>query len=396
MRVRIGQLLVMLCMPLLMVGCHPRPLLFNVAVSPSIISPNADGIEDITRISYSMGMAGRVSIYLIDPAGQQHAIRSEAERPVGDYESLFGGVVNNRLLPDGHYTCVVEAESSNGQRARVEAPLTLQGGEPSLIQVQNLNIYPTTFTPNRDGIADRVTIAYYLTKEATSVQVYLVGSDGSKYPVPEDKIRPMGAAGNHEHDYEGGVDLGATPPPDGSYRVVVEARDAVGNVDLAEGTLTIKNGGVPRVEIVNRAAQWSTRVLPLGDTLTFTCTVRNIGNVAVRTKGPPSGTLYTTEENYNAKQAYEEPGTFRLGLDYEGNSSGRTYPFRWQLGTDEALTVIDGQKYLLPGQTVQVVGHLKVIDKPVKVAPYYWLGLIHEQVWIVEDRVEPIPVTIGF
>jgi len=383
-------------MPLLMVGCHPRPLLFNVAVSPSIISPNADGIEDITRISYSMGMAGRVSIYLIDPAGQQHAIRSEAERPVGDYESLFGGVVNNRLLPDGHYTCVVEAESSNGQRARVEAPLTLQGGEPSLIQVQNLNIYPTTFTPNRDGIADRVTIAYYLTKEATSVQVYLVGSDGSKYPVPEDKIRPMGAAGNHEHDYEGGVDLGATPPPDGSYRVVVEARDAVGNVDLAEGTLTIKNGGVPRVEIVNRAAQWSTRVLPLGDTLTFTCTVRNIGNVAVRTKGPPSGTLYTTEENYNAKQAYEEPGTFRLGLDYEGNSSGRTYPFRWQLGTDEALTVIDGQKYLLPGQTVQVVGHLKVIDKPVKVAPYYWLGLIHEQVWIVEDRVEPIPVTIGF
>jgi len=386
----------MLCMPLLMVGCHPRPLLFNVAVSPSIISPNADGIEDITRISYSMGMAGRVSIYLIDPAGQQHAIRSEAERPVGDYESLFGGVVNNRLLPDGHYTCVVEAESSNGQRARVEAPLTLQGGEPSLIQVQNLNIYPTTFTPNRDGIADRVTIAYYLTKEATSVQVYLVGSDGSKYPVPEDKIRPMGAAGNHEHDYEGGVDLGATPPPDGSYRVVVEARDAVGNVDLAEGTLTIKNGGVPRVEIVNRAAQWSTRVLPLGDTLTFTCTVRNIGNVAVRTKGPPSGTLYTTEENYNAKQAYEEPGTFRLGLDYEGNSSGRTYPFRWQLGTDEALTVIDGQKYLLPGQTVQVVGHLKVIDKPVKVAPYYWLGLIHEQVWIVEDRVEPIPVTIGF
>ena len=82
--------------------------------------------------------------------------------------------------------------------------------------------------------------------------------------------------------------------------------------------------------------------------------------------------------------------------DYEGNSSGRTYPFRWQLGSDEELTVIDGQKYLLPGQTVQVVGHLKVIDKPVKVAPYYWLGLIHEQVWIVEDRVEPIPVTIGF
>lgn len=396
MRARIGQLMAVFCLLLAATACRSRPLLFAVKVSPSTISPNADAVEDVTRISYSVGQVARVSIYLIDSAGQHHAIRSDADRPVGDYESLFGGVVNNRLLPDGRYTCVVEAVSSDGQRARVEAPLTLQGGEPNLIQVQNLNIYPTTFTPNRDGIADRVTIAYYLTKEATSVQVYLVGADGSKYPIPEDKIRPMGAAGNHEHDYEGGVDLGATPPPDGTYRVVVEAQDAVGNVDMAEGTLTIQDGGVPRVEIVNRAAQWSTRVLPLGETLTFTCTVRNIGNVAVRTKGPPPGTLYTTQENYNAKQAYEEPGIFRLGMDYEGNSSGRTYPFRWQLGSDEELTVIDGQKYLLPGQTVQVVGHLKVIDKPVKVAPYYWLGLIHEQVWIVEDRVEPIPVTIGF
>lgn len=396
MRARLGPSLILLSLLLTLAGCRTRPLLFNVMVSPSTISPNADGVEDVTRISYSVGKPAQVSIYLIDSAGQRHRVRSEVDRPVGDYESLFGGVVNNRLLPDGQYTCVVEAVSKDGQNARAEMPLTLLGGEQNLIKVQNLNIYPATFTPNRDGIADRVTIAYYLTKEATSVQVYLVGADGSKYPIPEDKIRPMGAAGNHEHDYEGGVDLGATPPPNGTYRVVVEAQDAVGNLDIAEGTLTIKDGGVPRVEIVNRAAEWSTRVLPLGETLTFTCTVRNIGNVAVRTKGPAPGTLYTTAENYNAKEAYEEPGIFRLGMDYEGNSSGRTYPFRWQLGADEELTVIDGQKYLLPGQTVQVVGHLRVIDKPVKVAPYYWLGLIHEQVWIVEDRVEPIPVTIGF
>ena len=396
MRARLGQVLVVLCVILVSSACRAQPLLYDVAVSPAIISPNADGVADITRISYSIGTPARVSIYLMDSAGQRQVIRNDVERPVGDYESLFGGVVNNRLLPDGRYTCVVEAISSDGQTTSVQVPLTLQGGESNLIEVQNLNIYPATFTPNRDGISDRVTIAYYLTKEATGVQVYLVSVDGSKYPIPEDKIRPMGAEGNHEHDYEGGVDLGATPPPDGTYRVVVEAQDAVGNLDVAEGTLTIKDGGVPRVEIVNRAAEWSTRVLPLGDTLTFTCTVRNIGNVAVRTKGPPPGTLYTTGENFNGKLAYEEPGLFRLGMDYEGNSSGRTYPFRWQLGSDQELTVIDGEKYLLPGQTVQVVGHLRVVDKPVKVTPYYWLGLIHEQVWIVEDRVEPIPVTVGF
>jgi len=156
------------------------------------------------------------------------------------------------------------------------------------------------------------------------------------------------------------------------------------------------DGGIPQAEIVNMAAEWSASTLPLGGTLTFTCTVRNVGKVGVRTKGPPPGTTYSTSENLNSKQFYEEPGIFRVGLDYEGNSSGRTYPFRWQLGSDEELTVVDGQKYLMPGKAVMVVGHLRIVDKPVKVTPYYWLGLVHEQVWIVQDRVEAVPVTIGF
>ncbi|NLD44174.1 MAG: hypothetical protein GX657_11845 [Chloroflexi bacterium] len=50
----------------------------------------------------------------------------------------------------------------------------------------------------------------------------------------------------------------------------------------------------------------------------------------------------------------------------------------------------------MPGQTATVVGHLVIDDRPVKVQPYYWLGLIHEQVWIVQDRVEPTAISIGF
>ena len=388
--------LVAVCLAALLTGCGQKPLLYEVGIDPDVISPNADGVTDVARITYALGRHARVSISFVDEAGGEHVLRAEAARPRGEYEVLFSGVIDNRLLPDGRYTCVLQAVADDGERARVDVPLTLQGGAASQIEIRNLSVYPTTFTPNRDGISDRVSIAYYLTKEATGVQVYLVGEDGSKYPVAEDKIRPMGQLGNHEHDYEGGVDLGATPPPDGTYTVVVEAQDAVGTRDVVRGQLTIENGGVPRVEVVNRAAQWSANVLPLGGTLTFTCTVRNIGKVGVRTKGPEPGTLYTTSENFNSKEMYEEPGIFRLGLDYEGNSSGRTYPFRWQLGRDDELTVVDGQKYLMPGQTAMIVGHIQIVDKPVKVAPYYWLGLIHEQVWIVEDRVEPVPVTIGF
>jgi hypothetical protein len=218
--------------------------------------------------------------------------------------------------------------------------------------------------------------------------------------VPEDRIREMGAPGTHEHDYDAGVDLGAPPPPDGVYTVVVEAEDAVGTKDRIEGTLEIRGGGVPMVEIVNRAAQFTPDVVPLGGTLTFTTTVRNIGTVPVRTKGPESGSTYTTSENFNTLGEHEEPGIFRVGLDYEGNSAGRTYPFRWQLGTDEELTQIDTdigpQSYLMPGQTVTVVGHLRIVDQPVKPEPYFWLGLIHEQVWIVQDRVDPLPIPVAY
>ena len=397
-KVRVYPIVVILGLALVVsvAACRNQPLIDAVSIRPDEISPNADGVDDVARIAYRLGRHAIVSIHLLDELGDTHVLRDSVSRPAGGYETLFSGVIGGRLVPDGSYTCVFEATAGDGEKAFVRMPLVIRGGEATFIEIRNLNIYPASFTPNRDGISDRVTIGYYLTKEAANVQVYLSDDVGNKYPIPEDKIRPAGAAGNHEHDYEGGVDLGATPPADGTYAVVVEAEDAVGNRDEARGRLTIVNGGVPRAEIVNRAAQWSSTVVALGGTLTFTCTVRNIGNVGIRTTGPEPRTTYSTSENFNGKGFFEEPGVFRLGLDYEGNSSGRVYPFRWQLGNDSELMEVEGQKYLMPGRTVTVVGHLQIVDEPVKVAPYYWLGLIHEQVWIVEDRVEPLPITIGF
>lgn len=383
-----------------LLGCGGRALLYDVSIRPETISPNADGTEDIAEIKYSLSRQSSITIYLVDQAGQQHYFRQENRRSQGNRTAYFGGVIDGRLLPDGAYTCVLEAQDERGRTQRVERPLQISGGDKVYLEVQNLNIYPDEFTPNRDGITDRVTIAYSLNKAAARVDVYLLDAEGAKYPVPEDAIRKMGAPGTHEHDYDAGIDLGAAPPKDGTYTVVVDAEDAVGNKSRAEGQLTIVGGGLPQVEIVNRAAQFSAEVVPLGSTLTFTCTVVNTGTVPVRTKGPEPGTTYSTSQNFNTLEQYEEPGIFRVGLDYEGNSAGRIYPFRWQLGNDDELTVVDTnagpQKYLMPGQTVTVVGHLQIVDAPVVVSPYYWLGLIHEQVWIVQDRVEPTVISIGF
>ncbi|MFO7696239.1 MAG: hypothetical protein R6X16_03680 [Anaerolineae bacterium] len=385
---------------LLTAGCAPSSLISDVTVRPEVISPNADGDADVAEVHYALSRQANVSIYLVDQDGGRHDLRVNERRSKGERTIYFGGVIDGQLLPDGDYRMIFEAEDTRGRTGAVETSLTLQGGDTTPLRIENLNIYPNSFTPNRDGIGDRVSIGYVLSKEVVRVDVYLMGADGAKYPVPEDKIREVGAAGTHEHDYDAGIDYGASPPPDGEYTVVVRAVDAVGNVAQAEGTLTIEEGGVPLVEIVNRAAVFTPSVLPLHGTLYFTCTVKNVGTVPVRTKGPEPGTIYSTTENFNTLAEYEEPGLFRVGLDYEGNSAGRTFPFRWQLGMDDELTLVDTvsgpQWYLLPGQTVTVTGGLTVDDKPVKSDPYYWLGLIHEQVWIVQDRVQPTQIAVGY
>jgi hypothetical protein len=91
---------------------------------------------------------------------------------------------------------------------------------------------------------------------------------------------------------------------------------------------------------------------------------------------------------------------WRVGLDADGNSSGRPYPYRWQIGATQDLkrVTINGKDYfyLMPGQRVSVSGSLRIIDKPPRVNVYYWVGLIQEDVRIVEDRVEPRQVTVEF
>jgi hypothetical protein len=277
--------------------------------------------------------------------------------------------------------------------------------------IEDFTVFPEVFTPNQDGINDRISISYRLL-EAAEVEVYLRDAEGHHYPVglpktrwDEDEFDLEGSPskvelepGLWEYDYDGGIDRGASPPADGHYTVVVEASDLVGNKVIREAPLTIEDGGLPLAEI--KTVEFFPEVLPLGGTLHVTVTVENVGAVAIRTKGPPSGTIYTSRENFNTLGFYEEPGIFRVGVDFEGNSDGRSYTYRWQLGRDEDLEerIINGQRqlYLLPGRRVTIVGHITIIDEPPKINPHYWAGLVHEQVRIVNDRQNPTEINIGF
>ena len=407
MRLCVNALVIIAAISLL-TGCLGGSLLTDVSVNPQTITPNADGIEDVARIAYHLNGSADLSIYLVDEQGNRYYFRDNRRRSEGDYGVDFGGVVDGTMLPDGNYTWVVEAVTDSGETLTESGSLAINNADTEKPELQGFSVFPQVFSPNQDGINDRVDINYYLTKDA-DVTVYLIAPNGqTRYPIAEVErdIKP-GEPGFHTYDYEGGVDLGAEPPPDGDYTVHAEAVDRVGNRTIVTSTLTVEEGGVPRADIVSADVDFynpetNTNVVPLGQTLAFTLTVENFGSVPIRTNGPTSGTHYRSDENFNAKGEFQSSGTWRVGIDYEGNPS-YAYPYRWSLGNLDELEqrVINGntEYFLMPGQRAIVTGSIEIVDVPAdRDTVSFWAGLIHEDVSIeaFNDHVSPTPIIIGF
>ncbi len=395
----------------LLTGCGPRPLLSEVSFSAGQITPNADYDRDVLVITYNLERSAVVSIYFDDAQGNRYYFRDHVRHPPsveGPYHVYFAGVVDGYVLPgeqfegftvtkrvlqDGVYTWTVEATDQNGETASVTGTLTIADADTALPELRGFSIYPPVFTPNRDSISDRVTINVDLKKDVEELTVYLEGQDGTRYHVAEDEtITELNMAGWHTFDYDAGVDRGADPPPDGTYTVTMEARDAVGQWTMAQGTLTIKDGGVPRAYILNAEVEWSTSTLPLGETLYFTLTVENDSVVPIRTSGPPPGTVYDSDQNYATLGEYEQSGAFRVGIHCE--TSPIDHPWRWAVGgPDDLVSDGEGHRYLPAGARAVITGGIRFVDYVAARNPQYcYASLIHEDVEIsaVNYRVDPV------
>lgn len=381
-----------LLLAFLLLGCGVgQPLLSGVRLEPhTTISPNADGVDDLTRLHYSLARPALVTVAFEDEAGTRYLWRERERRVAGRYEGWFSGVVAERVLPDGAYRVTVTAEPlTGGESISQSLDLTIREADTLAPEIANFEVTPTIISPNRDGVRDEATISYWLSKPMERVSIYLLGPEGKRYAVPADQLREPTEEGGHSQRFDGGVGLGAVPPPDGLYTVVAEAYDKVGAATRVTATLELARGGVPLAQITRHDVEFSTDILVLGETLFFTTTVTNVGTTPIRTHGPEPGTVYDSTVNYNNFNSPIRDGAWRLGLDFEGNPvyNGQRYPYRWQVGRSDELTEIDGHLYLMPGQEVTVTGGLRLLELPPRQEPGFWVGLIHENVRFVEDFV---------
>jgi hypothetical protein len=412
---------------LALTACCERPLLNQVSFNKDVITPNADGDEDVVLITFDLSRSANISIYFENEEGERFYFRREiyhgpsVEKPYTVYfagvvdgytlpgEDFEGFAVEKRVLRDGTYTWTVEATDTQGHAERVDGTLIIADADTSLPELRGFSVYPPIITPNRDSISDRATIVVDLKKDVEELTVYLLGEeDDTRYFVQEnEKATEFNEAGYHEFDYDAGVDLGADPPPDGTYTVVMEARDAVGQWTKATGELVIENGGVPRAYILNAEVEWSGGMegggpkvsIPLGGTLYFTLTVENDSRVPIRTSGPPPGTVYDSGQNYATLEEYQQPGVFRVGIHCE--TSPIDHPWRWAVGgPDDLVEVVDGPNtyyYLPAGARAVISGGIRFTEVvPARNPQYCYASLIHEDVEIslVNYRVDAVSVTI--
>ena len=402
------------------------PLLYDVQVTPDAISPNADGVQDVTEILYSLRRPAAVSIYFENDEGERFYFRDERRRSPGDYSVFWGGAVEEPrtvetdygpqeilswVLPDGTYTWVIEGKEDNGEVTSITGTITLTDADTTIPELHNFAVVPDVFRPNQDGIDDEVSVSYFLTEDVNDISLYLVdpAEPGVRFYIAEAPgIAKPTEKGYHEYRYEADVDRNAEPPPDGTYTLIGEARDTAGNAVRVERTLTIDEGGKPRAEVAKGEIQWEGEAgrvvtMMLNQKLCFTTYVTNIGTVPIRTSGPWPGQEYLFSQNYNTLAATvdeswgQQHGVWRFGINYD--TTGVDFPFRWAIGRKEDLEMrlVNGveQWYLMPGKTGKVSGCI-TIDQPPPLGTIFWGGgLIHQGVAVVNNDINRITVEIG-
>lgn len=417
----------------------PRPLITFARFSPDVITPNADGDADVTEFSYGITRNARISLSFVNENGQQFFFRQNDIRAAADYQVLFSGVVDGftlpgektygevlrRLIPDGRYTWTLTAtDTETGASEQQTGTLVVTAATVELPEMTSFSLSPQVFTPNQDGIEDRVSINIYLNKDA-DLTVYLEDATGQQIFIPESReANEKADAGGlrHAFDYDGGIDRGVDPPPDGDYTVVAIAQDREGQSTRRTASLRIESGGTPQAEISPQpngidvaftVVPWEDRFLttadqtgdllplpndmddlgfqaislPIGDLLVFKLTVENYGEVPIRTSGPWPGTVYEQDQIWGALGVYEQSGAWRVGL--QCSTSSDSFPWRWAIGTPDTLTQqVDAGSgntyyYLPPGERSVVWGAVRMTRLIEARNPQQcWAGLIHEDVGI--------------
>lgn len=379
-----------------------RPLLSEVRATPTTLHPTGQG--ETLAVTYVVGCEARISIVLEDAAGHRYELRRDKlRRPSSDpYTMQFDGTVptddptvQRRLLPSGEYTVEVHAHSTQCGSAEERVPITIVGSKAELPHIENLLVWPETISPNADAIDDVVEITYRLPVTAT-VDIHITTPAGDTFPiVSREKEMPA-----EQHHVWNGKRPDGSILANGLYTCTITAEDTFGNLVQRRQQIRLEKVGNPEATITY--ARIAPQHVMRGEMITVTMRVKNTGPVPIRTYGPPSGYTYTTDEVFSSvrggRYASHAGGFWRVGVDWDANSGDgpKRYPFRWALSPHppDAWKIPGEEDWLLPGEEVEIIGHIVVLQRETKMG--FYVGLIQDGVGFYQNRTARTIVEVGF
>jgi hypothetical protein len=242
----------------------PALSLTNLAATPSVITPNADGSGDVMTVSFTLGSASLVTAHVLDQTGAPMVTPINEQRTAGNNSFEWAA----HVLVDGRYRIVVTAKSgtrSVTKSADIVVDRTLAG----------LQAMPMVISPNGDGVNDATTLSFALAQNV---------------PVRLDILQAGVIVGS---PFQGQLGIGpqtlawdgsgfGAPLYDGTYQATITVTDQLGDVQLAV-PITIDNTA-PKLALVDRA----TLTFTLDEPATVTLLVNQKTRIVL---GEPKGTF---------------------------------------------------------------------------------------------------------
>ena len=264
-------------------GKPQPPIVTLVKSAPARFSPNGDGSYDTATLSLWLTKAASWTVELRDANGERIGNFSGE----GSYDEIeWSGLdPQGRAYPDGKYSAVVSASTALGAASPKTVALVIDTVPPAPAVV---DVEPGRFSADGDGWADTAKVTYQ-PAERCATRVSVLDADGKVRRRLTEWRDASEAQQSAVWNGQVTVDGALGPAADGAYSLLVESRDAVGNVSRATVPVVLDRTvgfAIATPDVVSPNGDGVNDGALLGFTLTRTATVKvavKVAGKAVRT-----------------------------------------------------------------------------------------------------------------
>ncbi len=211
----------------LLLSVLTAPTITDLTATPATISPNADGYQDKTTITYTTNQSLFNSVAIYDDSGTlMRTLKNAVVLAAGPQTVVWDGKYTpaggtSTPVPDGTFEVRVTGQDAAGNAVQSSTPVIVD------TTISKISVNFPYFSPNGDGQRDATTISYTLKSDAT-VTVLIRDGSGATVRTVQDTVAQL--AGVNTAVWDGKLD-DTSVAPEGTYTAVVQAVNAIGTVE---------------------------------------------------------------------------------------------------------------------------------------------------------------------